>query len=152
MLEKKILEDYQQALKSKDALKASILSFLRAELNNFAIEKRKKELEDIDIFTVIKRLVKQHQDSIEQFQKGQREDLVKKEKGELEILESYLPKQLEPEKIKQVIEEIITATGATTIKDMGKVIKEVMAKIGASADAKSVSDLVKMRLTNAAKE
>ena len=78
MLEKKILEDYQQAAKAKDALKASILSFLRSQLHNYAIEKKKKKLEDTDIFTVIKRLVKQHQDSIEQFQKGQRDDLVQK--------------------------------------------------------------------------
>jgi uncharacterized protein YqeY len=94
--------------------------------------------------------VKQHEDSIEQFTKGNRPDLVEKEKKELEILKAYLPEELSPEVIKKIIEEAVTATGAIGIKDMGKVMKEVNAKVAGKADGKTVSDLVKERLSKPA--
>jgi len=146
MLEEKILDDYKNAMKDKDALKSSTLSFLRAELINVAIEKRKKALEDIDVITIIKRQIKQHQDSIEQFKKGNRQDLADKETRELGILKSYLPTELPAEEIKKIIEEAITVTGAAGLKDMGKVMKEANAQIAGRADGKLVSDLVKESL------
>jgi hypothetical protein len=147
MLEEKILNDYKEAMKARDSIRASTLSFLRAALANATIEKRNKPLDDNEVIVVIKRQIKQHQDSIEQFKKGNRQDLVDKETAELKILESYLPKQLSADEIKKIIEEIVTATGASSPKDMGKVMKEVMAKVGGSADGKLVSDLVKERLS-----
>jgi uncharacterized protein YqeY len=150
MLEEKILSDYKEAMKSKDALRSSTLSFLRAEILNVAFEKKKKALDDNEVITVIKKQIKQHQDSIEQFNKGNRQDLTEKEEKELEVLKVYLPEQLSAEEVKKIVEGIIIEVGAQGPKDMGKVMKEVMAKIGSSADGKLVSDTVKASLTKPA--
>lgn len=145
MLEEKILNDYKEALKAKDRIKSATLSFLRAELINLAIAKKKKEIDDNDVITVIRKQVKAHQDSIEQFKIGNRQDLVDKESRELEILKSYLPPELSTDEIKKIIEEAITKTGAKDMKDMGRVMKEVMLEI--SGQAKLISELVKERLS-----
>jgi uncharacterized protein YqeY len=147
MLEEKILSDYKEAMKNKEALRSSTLSFLRSALNYYQIEKQKKSLDDNDVIAVIKKQIKQHQDSIEQFQKGERLDLVEKETKELEILKSYLPKELTEQELNKVIDEVIKETAATGMKDMGKVMKEVMAKVAGQADGKLLSDLVKKRLS-----
>lgn len=148
MLEDKILEDYKAAMLAKDKIKSSTLSFLRADFNNYAIDKRKKKLDDSDVIAVIKSQIKKHQDSIEQFKKGDRLELADKETKELEILKSYLPAQLSEEEVKKAISEIITSVGASGIKDMGKVMKEAMAKIGDKADNKLVSEIVKEKLSS----
>ncbi|OGX19455.1 MAG: hypothetical protein A3K54_04950 [Omnitrophica WOR_2 bacterium RBG_13_44_8] len=150
MLEEKILQDYKEAMKNKDTLKSSTLSFLRAELINAAIEKKKKALDDPDVIAVIKKQIKQHQDSIEQFTKGSRQDLADKEAKELEILKTYLPPELPAEEIKKIIEEAVVSTAAQGMKDMGKVMKEVSVTIAGCADGKLVSDLVKERLSKTA--
>jgi uncharacterized protein YqeY len=150
MLEEKILNDYKEAMKSRDALKSSALSLLRAEMLNQAIAKKKDKLDDTEIMAVIRKHIKSRQDSIEQFTKGGRQDLADKEAKELAILKSYLPQELSPEEIKAVIEEAVASTGAQDIKDMGKVMKEVTAKIAGRADSKSVSDLVRVRLSKPA--
>ncbi|MGD9015392.1 MAG: GatB/YqeY domain-containing protein [Candidatus Omnitrophota bacterium] len=147
MLEEKILSDYTQAMKSKDKVKSSILSFLRSNLMNQAIELKKKSLEDKQVISTIKKLVKQHQDSIAQFKQGKRDDLVAKEKQELEILKSYLPPELSPDELEKIIDEVITQVQAKEPKDMGRVMKEVMAKVASQADGKLVSDLVKQKLS-----
>jgi len=146
MLEDKILNDYKDAMKEKDAVRVSTLSFLRAATKNAAIDQKKDKLEDGDVIAVLKKQVKQRQDSIEQFRKGNREDLAEKEVRELEILKCYLPQEIPPDDIKKMIEEAVASTGASGIKDMGKVIKEVMAKASGCADGKLVSDLVRERL------
>ena len=146
MLEEKILNDYKEAMKSRDALKSSTLSFLRAEMINLAIAKKKKVLDDNDTIAVIKKQIKQRQDSIAQFSKGNRQDLADKESKELEILKAYLPPELPTEEIKKIIEEAVALTAAQGMKDMGKVMKEAGAKIAGRADGKLVSDLVRERL------
>lgn len=147
MLEEKILNDYKEAMKARDTVRTSLLSCLRAEFMNAALAKKKDKLDDSDCLMVIKKQVKQHQDSIDQFQKGGRMDLVEKEAKELVVLKSYLPEELPEEEIKKVIEEAIAATGAQSPKDMGKVMKEVNAKVAGRADGKLISDLVKQRLS-----
>lgn len=147
MLEEKILNDYKEAMKSRDTIKSSILNFLRAEFMNVAIAKKKNKLDDNDIIAVIRKQIKEHQDSIEQFKKGNRQDLVDKEEKELGILKSYLPKELSLDEIKKIIEEAILTTEAQGIKDMGKVMKEVVLKVAGQADGKVISDLVKERLS-----
>ncbi len=149
MLEEKIFNDYKQAMKNKDGLKSSVLSFLRADMLNLAVAKKKAKLEDSEVLLVIKKQIKQRQDSIEQFNKGNRAALAEKEAKELEILKGYLPPELAPEEIKKIIEEAVSSTGAQGIKDMGMVMKEVTAKISGKADGKLVSDLVKERLLKA---
>ena len=147
MLEDKIFQDYIEAKKKRDEIKASALSFLRSALHNSAIEKRKQKLDDQDVILVLKRQIKEHQDSIEQFKKGNRPDLVDKETRELEILQSYLPKQLSCEELLPIVEETIKLLGVQDLKNMGQVIKEVIHKTNGQADGKLVSDLVKRALT-----
>lgn len=146
MLEQKIMEDYKKAMKEKNPLAVSTTSFLRSELKNVAIDKRKDRLDDADVLTVIKKQIKQHQDSIEQFKAGNRLDLVDKEQKELDILKAYLPEQLSEDKIKAFIEEAVAASGAKGPQNMGKVMKELMPKLAGGADNKLVSELVRRRL------
>ncbi len=147
MLEEKILDDYKEAMKSRDTLRSSVLNFLRAEIMNVAIAKKKSKLDDNEIIAVIRKQIKERQDSIEQFKQGSRQDLADKEAKELEILKSYLPPELPTLEIKAIIEEAISLTAASGMKDMGKVMKEAAVKIAGRADAKLVSDLVKERLS-----
>lgn len=147
MLEERILNDYKEAMKAKDALRTSVLSFLRAELINVAMAKSKKSLDDGEVISVVRKQIKARQDSIEAFTKGGRMDLADKEAKELEILKQYLPKELSEEEIKKIIDEVVAATGASSIKDMGRVMKEVSALVAGRADGKLVSDLVKAKLT-----
>lgn len=146
MLEEKILNDYKEAMKSRDTLKSSLLSCLRAEIMNTALAKKKNNLDDPEVLVVVKKSIKQHQDSIEQFTKGNRSDLADKEIKELKILEGYLPSQLSSGEVTKIIEEIIAQVGALGPKDMGKVMKEAQSRIGSSADGKLVSEIVKKRL------
>ena len=146
MLEEKILNDYKEAMKARDGLRSSVLSFLRADMMNLAVAKKKKALDDSEVITVIKKQIKQHQDSIEQFTKGERLEMAEKEKKELAILKEYLPPEVSADEIKKVIEEVVVALVASGMKDMGKVMKEVNAKLAGAADGKLVSDLVRERL------
>ena len=146
MFEEKILADYQKALKERDSLKSSVLSFLRADLMNGAVAKKKNKLDDPEVVAVIKKQIKQRQDSIEQFTKGNRPEMAQKEAQELDILKSYLPPELSADEIKKIIEEAVVVSGAQGMKDMGKVMKEVNAKIAGQADGKLVSDLVRQIL------
>lgn len=147
MLEEKILNDYKEAMKSRDTLKSSVLSFLRADMLNQATAKKKNKLDDPEIIVVIKKQIKQRQDSIEQFTKGNRLEMAEKEKKEMEMLKGYLPPELSVEQIKVLIEETVVLTGASDIKDMGRLMKELTVKIAGKADGKLVSDLVRQRLS-----
>ncbi len=148
MLAEKIFDDYKEAMKARDALKSSVLSFLRADMLNLATAKKKDKLDDAEIITVIKKQIKQRQDSIEQFTKGGRLEAAEKEKKESEILRSYLPAEMPVEEIKRLIEEAVVATGASGMKDMGRLMKELSVKIAGGADGKLVSDLVRQRLSS----
>ena len=147
MLNEKIFNDYKEAMKARDSLKSSVLSFLRADMLNLATAKKKDRLDDLEIVTVIKKQIKQRQDSIEQFTKGARLEMAEKEKKELDILKNYLPPELSVEEIKRLIEEVIIAIGATGVKDMGRLMKELTQKTAGKADGRLVSDLVKQRLS-----
>jgi uncharacterized protein YqeY len=147
MLADKILDDYKEAMKTRDVLKSSVLSFLRADMLNQATAKNKDKLDDPEIVAVIKKQIKQRQDSIEQFTKGNRIEMAEKEKKELEILKAYLPPEMPVEQIKALIEETIVSTSASGMKDMGRLMKELTAKIAGGADGKLLSDLVRQRLS-----
>ena len=147
MLEEKIMVDYKEAMKARDTLKSSVLSFLRADIMNTALAKKKNNLDDSEVVSVIKKQIKQRQDSIEQFTKGERPEMAEKEKKELEILKIYLPPELSADEIKKIIEESVVALEASGMKDMGRLMKEVNAKIAGKADGRLVSDLVRERLS-----
>ena len=140
-MQKRIDKELTEALKAKNAEKVSCLRMLKSDMNNLAIEK-KEELKEADIIKVIQKQVKQHKDSIEQFEKGDRSDLAEKEKRELVILEAFLPKQMPKAELEKLIKDVIAETGASSKKEMGRVIKEVMAKTKGTADGKTVSQLV----------
>jgi uncharacterized protein YqeY len=146
MLEEKILSDYKEAMKARDTLKSSALNFLRAAMINAAVAKKKAKLDDNEVIAVIKKQVKERLEAIEQFQKGNRPDMAEKETKEAEILKVYLPPEMPLDEVKKIIEEVILALGAKDMKDMGRVMKEVNAKIASRAEAKTVSDLVRERL------
>lgn len=135
-------DDAKQALKLKDAVKLSVLRMLLSDIKMLEIQKNVKRLEEPDILQVIQKQVKQHKESITQFEAGKRQDLVEKETGELKILETYMPKQLSEEEILAIIKEAISATGASTKADIGKVMKAVMEKTRLRADGKMVAALV----------
>ena len=147
MLVEKIFNDYKAAMKTRDTLKSSVLSFLRADMLNQATAKKKDKLDDAEVIVVIKKQVKQRQDSIEQFTSGGRMEAAEKEKKESEILKAYLPAELSFSQIKSLMEEAIISTGASGIKDMGRLMKELTVKIAGQADGKLVSDLVRQRLS-----
>ena len=147
MLSDKITEDYKTAMKSKDAVKVSTLSFLRSQLKYVILEKKVDKPDDGDVIAVIKKQIKQRQDSIVQFEKGARPDLAAKEVAEINVLKEYLPVEMAMEEVRGVVDQVIQETGASGVKDMGKVMKEVLVKLAGRADGKVASDLVKERLS-----
>ncbi len=147
MLDEQIVNDYKQAMKDKDTIKSSTLSFLRSQLKYALIEKKAGTLSDADVIAVIQKQLKQRQDSIEQFEKGGRADLAGKEKAELNILKSYLPQQMPEDELKKLVEAAVKDANASSMKDMGAVMKALLPRVSGKADSKLVSDLVKERLS-----
>lgn len=145
-LEEKILNDFNQARKNRDEIRASTLSFLRAQMKNLAIEKRKDSLDDGEVLSVIKKLVKQREDSIEQFKKGKRDDLADKETKEKGVLTAYLPQALSQGELKKVVDDVIKELGVSDLKGMGNVMKEVSARTQGRADNKMLSEIVRQAL------
>ena len=145
-LDERLVEEMKQAMKSGDKLRLSAIRMIRSTLKNKEIELRKK-LEDEDIVKVIQVMVRKGEESVEQFQTGGRMDLVEKEKKEIEILKSFLPQPLDREEILRIIDQTIEETQASSSKDIGKVMKSVMPKIGGKADGKLINQLVKERLS-----
>ena len=135
------------AMRKQDVVRLSALRMLKAALMNREVE-RGRALDDNESRQVVTSLVKQRKDSIEQFTKGGRSDLAEKEAAEIRVLESYLPPAADPGAIDRAITEAIAETGATSAKDMGRVMKAAMAKLaGQSVDGKTVNELVKQKLS-----
>ena len=147
-LKEKILEDIKNAMKNKEADRLSAVRFLQAAIKNKEIELRPHAISDQDILGVIKKMAKQRKDSISEFEKANRNDLVEKEKFELGILEEYLPKQMSADELAKVVADVIQSLGAKDMKQMGAVVKEVQARTAGTADGKTISDLVKSKLTS----
>jgi uncharacterized protein YqeY len=145
-LEEKLVEEMKQAMKSNDKLRLSTIRMIRSALKNKEIELRKK-LEDEEVIKVIQVMVRKGEESVEQFQTGGRVDLVEKEKKEIEILKSFLPQPLSQEELLKIIDQSIQETQASSPKDIGKVMKSIMPKIGGKADGKLINQLVKERLS-----
>src|SRR5688572_6191769 len=134
------------AMKARDTLRLSALRMLKAAVMNKSVEKG-RDLEDAEILQVVAALVKQRRDSIEQFSKAGRSDLAEKETGELAVLQAYLPPSATPAEIDAAVAEAIAETGASSPKDIGKVMKAVMPKLaGKNADGKAVNEAVRRTL------
>jgi uncharacterized protein YqeY len=138
----KLDDDLKVALKASDSLKVSVLRMAKAALKYRQIEKR-EELSEEDILSVLSTLSKQRKESIEQFSKGGREDLAEKERQELSILQSYLPKQLTKEELDVIIIDTIKESSAEGIKDLGKVMRLIMPRVKGLVDGKVVNQRVK---------
>ena len=146
MLTDKIAADLKSAMLAKDAGKTSTLRMLKSAIEYHKIEKKQESLTDADVTAVIKKQIKQRQDSIEGFEKGGRTDLAGKEKAELAILKSYLPEELSQTQLEEIIKSVIAEVGAASKADMGKVMKAVQAKTAGRADNRLVSQLVSAQL------
>jgi uncharacterized protein YqeY len=146
-LREQIMADVKDAMKSKDQLKLNTLRFFQAAVKNREIELRPDPITPDDVMGVLKKLVKQRKESIEQYQNGGRQDLADQEAAELKVLVGYLPAQMSREQVEKVVMEVIAALGAKTVKDMGPVMKEVIARTAGTADNKTVSEVIKSKLT-----
>ncbi|HKO61973.1 MAG TPA: GatB/YqeY domain-containing protein [Pyrinomonadaceae bacterium] len=140
------MSDLTAAMKAQEALRTSTLRMAKAALQNREIEKG-GELDEEEMAKLLRSLVKQRRDSVEQYEKGGRQELADKEKAEIEILEQYLPQSATREEIEAVVATAIIETGATSMKDMGKVMKATQAALaGKNADGRTVSEVVKAKL------
>jgi len=134
------------AMRARDPVRLSALRMLKAALMNKEVE-RGRPLNDAEELQVVASVVKQRKDSIDQFSRAGRQELVDKEKAELAVIEGYLPPALAAEDLERIVGEVIAETGASSSKDMGKVMKGVMARLaGAQVDGKTVNELVRRRL------
>jgi len=149
-LEERLDADLKEAMKAKAEIKVSTLRMLRSGMKNLAIEKKTEKLEDKDVMSIIAKQIKQHKDSIEGFTKGNRQDLVDKEKAELVILESYMPKMMSADELKPIVKSAIAAVGAKGRADMGKVMKAVAEEARGIADGKMLSQMVSEELAKLA--
>jgi uncharacterized protein YqeY len=146
-LSKQIVTDLTAAMKAQDAARTSTLRMVKAAMMNRQIEKG-SELDDDDMQKLLRSLVKQRRDSIEQYEKAGRQELVDKEQAEVDVIEGYLPQAASRDEIEQAVAGAIAETGATSMKDMGKVMKAAQAALaGKNADGRTVSEIVKSKLS-----
>ncbi len=145
-LAERLTEDLKLAMKARDQLRMDVIRMAKAALLNKEIE-LKKDLDESEMNRVLITLVKQRKEAAEQYLQAKRQDLADKELKEIIIIESYMPKALTKEELTHIIESAVQETGSVTIKDMGKVMKAVMAKLaGKAADGKQINELVRARL------
>ena len=142
MLKEKLMEDLKSAMKNKEEVRKNTIQMVRAGI--LQIEKDKGiQVEDTQILEIIAKEVKSKKDALKDFEKANRQDLIDQTNEEIEVLQQYLPKQLSREEIKAELEQIISKLVATTMKDMGAIMKEAKAKMGASADGKTINEVAK---------
>lgn len=149
MDKQKLQEELKQSMLAKDELRTSVLRLLLSAINYFEIQKGGAGYQATvdDILSVIQTQIKQRKDSIEQFTTAGRQELVDKETKELEILQNFMPEQMNEEEVRKIVEETIKETGAATIQDMGKVMGALTAKLKGKADMGMVSSIVKEKLS-----
>ena len=146
-LKERITGDMTAAMKSKDAARLSTLRMVKAAVQNREIEKG-GELSDEELTKALQSLVKQRRDSVEQYEKAGRAELAAKERAEIDVIEAYLPQAASPEEIARAVAEAVAETGATSMKEMGAVMKAALARLaGRNADGKAVSEAVRSKLS-----
>ncbi|SNR60226.1 GatB/YqeY domain-containing protein [Desulfurobacterium atlanticum] len=145
-IKEQLKNDMKEAMKAKDKVKLSTIRMIMSLIKNAEIDKR-GELTDEEVISLLQKYAKQRKESIEMYERGGRQDLVEKEKAELAIVESYLPEQLDENEIKNIVKSTIEEVGASSVKDMGKVMKAVMPKLRGRADGSVVNRIVKELLS-----
>jgi uncharacterized protein YqeY len=146
-IREKIMSDMKTAMRDKNQVRLDTIRFLQAAIKNREIEVRPNAITAEDVLAVIKKMVKQRKESIEQYQAANRQDLVDKENAELKVIEEYLPAQMSRDQIEKIVADIIAEVKASSIKDMGAVMKAVIAKTAGAADNKVVSEVIKSKLS-----
>lgn len=142
MLKEKLLADLKNAMKEKNIIRKNVVQMVRAAI--LQVEKDKQiELEDNQIVEIMAKEAKKRRDSLADYEKGGREDLVNQIKQEIAIIEEYLPEQLSDEELEKTVKGVIQKVGATSMKDMGKVMKAAKEEIGAKADGRAINEKVK---------
>jgi len=145
-LREKIVSDLTESMKARDAARTSVLRMVKASVMNREIEKG-SELTNEELMKALHSLVKQRRDSIEQYEKAERTELADKERAEISIIETYLPQAASREEIEQAVSQAITETNASSMREMGAVMKATQARLaGKSADGRIVSEIVKAKL------
>ncbi len=146
MLKEKLLEDMKVSMRDKKVIRKNVIQMVRAAI--LQVEKDKQiDLNDEQITEIIAKESKKRKDSLVDYEKSGRQDLIDQINEEIAILAEYLPQPLSTEEIEKIVEEVIAETGASTMKDMGKVMKEAKAKIGPAADGKTINEIVKQKLS-----
>lgn len=146
MLKEKLLEDLKECMKTKNTVRKNVVQMVRAAI--LQVEKDKQVvLEDNQIIDIIAKESKKRKDSLTDYEKSGREDLIAEVKEEIDILSEYLPEQLSVEELEEVLKQIIQEENATSMKDMGKVMKVAKEKIGAKSDGKTINEVVKKLLS-----
>jgi uncharacterized protein len=146
LLYQEIEENFKKAMKSQDKIRTSCLRMLRAAIKNKEVDRRGK-LDDQEILTVIKGLIRQGKEAIEQFEKGGRPDLAEKERAELDIYYAFMPTQATTLEVEEMVDQIIREGQASGAKDMGKVMKEAMSRLAGRAEGQTIQVIVKKKLT-----
>jgi uncharacterized protein YqeY len=144
-LKNQITEDMKSAMKAGEKDRLKVVRLIMAAVKQVEVDTR-TELDDAGVLGVLEKMVKQRRDSVEQFEKGGREDLAAIERAEIEVIQAYLPEQLSADEIAALVDEVIAATGAESIRDMGKVMGQIKAKAAGRADMGAVGAIVKERL------
>ena len=145
-IRERLTAEMKEAMKAKDQLRLEAIRFLQSAIKNKEIELRPTPISVDEVLGVVKKLVKQRKESIEQYQAAARQDLVDKEMAELKILETYLPAQMGRAEVEKIVAEVIEQTKAGSIKDMGVVMKGVISKTAGTADNKLVSEIIRSKL------
>jgi len=144
-LKERLQKELVEAMRARDTLKVDVIRLLRNSIRQKEIE-LKKELSDDDVIKILSNAAKQRRESIKAYEAGKREELVEREKRELDIIESYLPEKLSQEELIKIVEDVIKEVGASSLRDLGKVMPKVMAKVKGRADGSEVQAIVRSKL------
>lgn len=144
-LKEKLQEDLKSSMKNKDTIKKSVITMIRAAIKQYEVDNR-VELSDEGIVDIISKQLKQRNDSLAEFEKAGREDLIEETKSEIQVLKEYLPQQLSEEELEKIVKETIAEVGATSMKDMGKIMTAIKPRTAGRADGRKINELVKKNL------
>lgn len=144
-LKEKLQGDLKSSMKNKDTIRKSVVTLIRAAIKQYEVDNR-VELADDAIIDIISKQLKQRKDSLAEFEKANRDDLIEETKSEIQVLEGYLPQQLSEEELEKIVIETIAEVGATSMKDMGKIMVTIKPKTAGRADGRKINELVKKNL------
>ncbi|WP_437130244.1 GatB/YqeY domain-containing protein [Peptostreptococcus russellii] len=144
-LKERLQEDLKSSMKNKDTVRKSVITLIRAAIKQYEVDNR-IELSEEGVIDIISKQLKQRNDSLVEFEKANREDLIEEAKSEIQVLEAYLPQQLSETELEKIVVDVISEVGATSMKDMGKIMTIIKPKTAGRADGRKINELVKKNL------